>query len=87
MDDKEEEEEKKEKPIKDKPKIGHLPPHLAEYYEAIERGDREGAVEAIKKNAEECPSRHGYCLSEVFCPECPLANGGLAVRSAREGWE
>lgn len=87
----EEQQDPKEKSTKEKSQERKqektILPHLSEYYAAIDRGDREAAIEAIKKNVEECPSRHGYCLSEVFCPECPLANGGLSVGSAREGWE
>lgn len=60
---------------------------LQEYYDALERGDRKGMEVALIKNANTCPSRNGYCLTEVFCPDCPLANGGLSVQSARYGME
>lgn len=60
---------------------------LQEYYDALERGDRKGMEAALIKNADTCPSRNGYCLTDVFCPDCPLANGGLSVQSAQYGME
>lgn len=64
----------------------HLPIHLKEYYDALEDKDVERMREALEKNAASCPSRNSYCLTEVFCPDCPLANGGLAVQSYRKDW-
>ena len=48
-------------------------------------GDMEGMKAALQRNYETCPSKNSYCLVEVFCPECPLGNGGLTVVSARHG--
>lgn len=63
-----------------------LPEHLQEYYRALDHKDNDGMLEALEKNAASCPSRNSYCLTEVFCPECPLANGGLSVQSCRKDW-
>lgn len=86
--DKRKEKKYKKKLMKDDKKKmeQHIPVHLKEYYDALEDKDVERMREALEKNAASCPSRNSYCLTEVFCPDCPLANGGLAVQSYRKDW-
>lgn len=60
-------------------------PNLEKYYQAIEDNDEEAAYNALIANAKSCRCRNSYCLTEVFCPECPLEKGGIYVQSGRNG--
>lgn len=60
-------------------------PNLEKYYQAIEDNDEEAAYNALIANAKSCRCRNSYCLTEVFCPECPLEKGGIYVQSDMNG--
>lgn len=47
-------------------------PHLAAFNAAAEQGDMEGAKAALVAMYEACEHKNGYCLKELFCPECPV---------------
>jgi len=64
----------------------NLTPEMQEYFKALKRKDPEAMKKYLILNADKCPSKNSYCLKEVFCPDCPLANGGLAVQSGRKDW-
>lgn len=61
-------------------------PNLEKYYQAIEDNDGEAAYNALIANAKSCRCKNSYCLTEVFCPECPLEKGGIYVQSYRQSY-
>ena len=54
-----------------------------EFATARERKDEDGMKNALIKAHEACKSKNSMCLSEIFCPDCPM--GGLIVFSGRSG--
>lgn len=57
---------------------------LAGFHKAITDGDAAKAEKELRCFAENCTSRNSYCLSELFCPECPLS-GEMPVQNYKYG--
>ncbi len=80
--------EKPKKLVKKEPKpvdrsFGN--PYLKRYYDALDAGDKEGMMQALLDCKANCSAANSWCLTEMFCPECPFC--GLPVMSGRQGLE
>lgn len=60
-------------------------PYLKKYYRALEKKDRDGMLAALEECKANCSGVNSWCLTEMFCPECPIA--GMPVQSGRAGME
>lgn len=58
-------------------------PYIEKFYEARSRGDSLAMEHALLECRNNCKQANGYCLTEIFCPECPF--GDMPVMSGRQG--
>lgn len=53
--------------------------------ELLRKKDRDGMLAALEECKANCSGANSWCLTEMFCPECPIA--GMPVQSGRAGME
>lgn len=56
---------------------------VGKFEEARQNRDPEEMQNCLMKAKEACTCSNTNCLTEIFCPECPM--GGFAVASGRAG--
>lgn len=57
---------------------------MKDYLKALNEKDGAGMEEALDTIKENCDCANTLCLTELFCPECPM--GMLMVKSCRAGY-
>lgn len=56
---------------------------MEDWQEALDNNDKIKLHKIIETTSEECGKPNSYCLTEVFCPECPW--GLLNVQRSKVG--
>lgn len=55
------------------------------YTAALEHNDFDAAKAALMAMYNACDHHNGYCLTELFCPECPMYVPVMAAQINEEG--
>lgn len=57
-------------------------PYIQQYYDALDKKDRDAMIEALEECKAHCSGANSLCLTELFCPDCPIS-GAITVYSGR----